>query len=830
VRTQSTVLKENINIGRLIPTGIGICRYTGGLQLEHSRLHPNRSENNFELIAFGQLWKGANLQLHSSYQRANMKGWNLARGRITRSNVSDQEIEDRLERIISGSAKQVTTYKLVFLLSLLHSLGDADGDCRLSFTPVFAKAARIYWILVVEHGLRQCDASDHHSAVESILLKRFAELGGAGSLTMLPPDQSTRVERDVRRSAKKYVVGAVYGDFMGAIYEFDLVSEYLILNPAFLRYFRGQFTSLSERITAALGAQVAKFNRLDVVEASRIVGGAVARTYLDGLRQEADSQAIKHFVPAGTHQREVPTSSLAALPPRLASLPIRVAISDSGAAWRLERAGFSTLGTLEGHTAASVARIEGLGRRTAAEIWRVLVEIRSGKFDPTLSIAGTLEEELQFLVQRAGSTDAERHTTIIERYRGLRGEPEATLDEIGERLGVTRERVRQLKSGIEEAIENVVPWLNLQVLHAIRIALGRAGGLATPSELSAAIDELIAPRDYDSARFVRWIVARARDSMVYYTDYDLVVGPPLGRGSFEGAVEIIRNHLASVRCASAEDLSAQIAAVSPGLSREVHVHQAELIAPAVGVRLMEGYYASSTWSRADWAEFVIESQGGPLNYLDVAARVNQLSGMDYHDVGFNSVLNADPRFVRVGAGDFALAKWGARSYGRFDEVIEHYLEGREQPVHERKIAEDLLRTYTVTPSTVSAMLRVARDRFRHCGGGFWGLRARRYRVDTRLEQLITETLQRLGPQTLEELLQRVAFSQTRSGFALASLEDVARTVYMSDRITYHGRMAPQRFKAALDVDLRGSNLPLSPGPEESPPAITVDDLFRDTSW
>jgi RNA polymerase primary sigma factor len=40
----------------------------------------------------------------------------------------------------------------------------------------------------------------------------------------------------------------------------------------------------------------------------------------------------------------------------------------------------------------------------------------------------------------------ERRRIVLEMHFGINGQPKCTLDEIGERLGVTRERVRQIEA------------------------------------------------------------------------------------------------------------------------------------------------------------------------------------------------------------------------------------------------------------------------------------------------------------------------------------------------------------------------------------------------
>ncbi|GIV35833.1 MAG: RNA polymerase sigma factor RpoD [Cyclobacteriaceae bacterium] len=66
--------------------------------------------------------------------------------------------------------------------------------------------------------------------------------------------------------------------------------------------------------------------------------------------------------------------------------------------------------------------------------------------------AGLLTESLRREVQRALSTLTQREADVITLYFGLNGEHALTLEEIGEKFNLTRERVRQIK---EKAIRRL---------------------------------------------------------------------------------------------------------------------------------------------------------------------------------------------------------------------------------------------------------------------------------------------------------------------------------------------------------------------------------------
>jgi RNA polymerase primary sigma factor len=62
------------------------------------------------------------------------------------------------------------------------------------------------------------------------------------------------------------------------------------------------------------------------------------------------------------------------------------------------------------------------------------------------------DESLKNDIERALSTLTEREAEVVKLYFGLNSEHPATLEEIGERLNLTRERVRQIK---EKALQRL---------------------------------------------------------------------------------------------------------------------------------------------------------------------------------------------------------------------------------------------------------------------------------------------------------------------------------------------------------------------------------------
>jgi RNA polymerase primary sigma factor len=80
-----------------------------------------------------------------------------------------------------------------------------------------------------------------------------------------------------------------------------------------------------------------------------------------------------------------------------------------------------------------------------------LLDVLENDTDPTPD-QGLINDSLRREVQRALSTLTQREADVIALYFGLNGEHAMTLEEIGEKFNLTRERVRQIK---EKAIRRL---------------------------------------------------------------------------------------------------------------------------------------------------------------------------------------------------------------------------------------------------------------------------------------------------------------------------------------------------------------------------------------
>lgn len=167
-----------------------------------------------------------------------MAGWNLKCGSITEYNVSEDRIWALFNFVFSDSSKKRNTYKFGVIKSLLDILFNGkmvSNGIYYSYEEIFGRFAENYWNLVTKYDLRQMrkDGKSIYSKVETILMRAVSENSLVKSLEFDSLDEITRNEiiKQVTSECKKCVIGALYDDFDGIIYDFDLKESGLTLNP-----------------------------------------------------------------------------------------------------------------------------------------------------------------------------------------------------------------------------------------------------------------------------------------------------------------------------------------------------------------------------------------------------------------------------------------------------------------------------------------------------------------------------------------------------------------------------------------------------------------------
>ena len=167
-----------------------------------------------------------------------MAGWDKRSGIILSNAVSEDKIWSLFNYVFSDACSKRNTYKFGLIKSISDNLFNCEwtiSGYRLSFDDLFSKFAENYWNLVVKYGLHQMrpDSKSQYSKIEQIFMNTVNQYDVVEDLAFSSLAQADIdcITKETTKNCKRYVLGALYSNFEGLFYSFDLTQDYIILNP-----------------------------------------------------------------------------------------------------------------------------------------------------------------------------------------------------------------------------------------------------------------------------------------------------------------------------------------------------------------------------------------------------------------------------------------------------------------------------------------------------------------------------------------------------------------------------------------------------------------------
>ena len=263
-----------------------------------------------------------------------------------------------------------------------------------------------------------------------------------------------------------------------------------------------------------------------------------------------------------------------------------------------------------------------------------------------------------------------RAREVIEKRFGLRSVLCQTLEAIGQNLGVTRERVRQIEAlGLRQlANKNVLEPLK-PVFETIEKHLTDYGGVRREDYFLREISQLVSLKEKNNenlidfalalgqGRFVhfketpKWRAAWALDNSVYNNAIGL--GESLRKKLAEQNLPIPREEVLKTAASLGGEMNDRALFSCIELCREIAQNP-------FGEWGFIGSPEVSPKGVKDKAYLIFKKEKKPLHFAQVAELINQVAfeGRKAHPQTVHNELIKDPRFVLVGRGTYALADWG----------------------------------------------------------------------------------------------------------------------------------------------------------------------------
>lgn len=311
----------------------------------------------------------------------------------------------------------------------------------------------------------------------------------------------------------------------------------------------------------------------------------------------------------------------------------------------------------------------------------------------------------------------DREREIVTRRFGLHGRKE-TLEEIGQLLGITRERVRQIEKQVVEHLEEIDhPHLDA-LTERFHAALEHLGHIAPLPEVSEFLQTPHQAHVNFLAHLVPGITAMPENDDFHH---NLHLSKHHDRPRLH---ELNRQLVKTVKdIGEPTDIETIHQRFSAGLDTK-HTHG--LARASKHLNVMDGKWGLSTWpavnpkSIRDKIYIVLGRHGKPMHFSEIAEHIKQ-SDFRRKNVTVQAIHNElikDSRFVLVGRGIYALGEWGY-SRGTVADVITRVLQA-EAPLHRDEIIKRVLAERHVKPTTIILNLQ-GKDRFQRVAKATYAL-------------------------------------------------------------------------------------------------------------
>ncbi len=319
--------------------------------------------------------------------------------------------------------------------------------------------------------------------------------------------------------------------------------------------------------------------------------------------------------------------------------------------------------------------------------------------------------------QILSSVDREREREIISRRYGLYDRKE-TLEQIGELLGITRERVRQLEKATMTRLKFNAEAGEIEGLKEFEVqiieTLKSLGNIARVSKLS---DKLTGETSNKIEQSRLSFIGDLSPKLSVISDND----------HFFQSIAIAEAH-------SVDKITEQVNAVVEALKKigkpadaetlMTHTkHKDPLFVEALSSTSKNLATLNQKWGLIKWPTVnpknirdkiyvILQQHGKHMHFSEIA---DAIKGSDFKrkDVTTQAIHNElikDKRFVLIGRGIYALKEWGYKK-GTVADIISQVLKDAGEPLHRDEIVKRVLKSRYVKETTILLNLQ-GKDQFK----------------------------------------------------------------------------------------------------------------------
>lgn len=301
------------------------------------------------------------------------------------------------------------------------------------------------------------------------------------------------------------------------------------------------------------------------------------------------------------------------------------------------------------------------------------------------------------------SIEREREREIIARRFGLFDRKE-TLEQIGELLGITRERVRQLEKSVMTKLRSTATTLP----HVTEIEANLLAALETMGQtarITALGSELTAENTRTDQSRLAFLTELTPNITVIGEDdsfYQAAANTKIH--ALDGVKKEVKSLVDAIAKAGAPLSTADL---TKAVSMPNDQYSTALASISKQLATLNGRWGLVKWPTVNPKNirdkiYVILSENGTHMHFNEIAESIKASDFKRKDVTTQAIHNElikDKRFVLVGRGIYALREWGYKK-GTVADIIAQVLNEAGEPLHRDEIVKRVLESRFVKETTI----------------------------------------------------------------------------------------------------------------------------------
>ncbi|MEO8784963.1 MAG: sigma factor-like helix-turn-helix DNA-binding protein [Candidatus Saccharimonadales bacterium] len=310
----------------------------------------------------------------------------------------------------------------------------------------------------------------------------------------------------------------------------------------------------------------------------------------------------------------------------------------------------------------------------------------------------------QVVTDILATIEREREREIVSRRFGLFDRKE-TLEQIGELLGITRERVRQLEKAVvtklKVAAGQSLPHIQ-DIQTAISSQLQQDGSVSRISDLSAKLTKDNSRTDQARVAFLtllcpQLVVIDENDSYFHAVGLASAGNDKQLRSQIGKVIDAVKKIGAPTT----------IDKLAEAVGDKDQAHVAGLASVSKQLASLHGRWGLVKWPMVnpknirDKIYVILFEKGKPLHFNDIseAIKASSFKRKDVTTQAIHNELIKDGRFVLIGRGIYALKEWGYEK-GTVADIITQVLKKSKEPLHRDEIVKRVLKSRHVKETTI----------------------------------------------------------------------------------------------------------------------------------